>query len=289
MPAARNLSREKSQPGKIPAARNLSRRNLSNEKSSQLPFQKRGGLFENRLDLGNSAYFSSQQTHLEKYGTRRSLVAEFRGMPGISRRKVLAGAAAFLGGIVTAARRVVAQRMAPMPGTPEAIEAPWLLQGRSPSELGKRSRFVQFTRRIDQPLPSSDSMTPLHLLDGVITPADLHFERHHAGIPDIDPSRYKLVIHGLVDRPMVFTLADLQRLPQWSRIMFVECSGNGFRGYRQRDLRPDQTPQQIDGLTSTSEWTGVPLAMLFREVGVKASATWFLAEGMDVSTFPRAS
>src|SRR5438552_2771628 len=106
-----------------------------------------------------------------------------------------------------------------------------------------------------------------------------------AGVPAIDPHRYKLLIHGMVERPTVFDLAALRRFPAVSRLYFLECSGNGAAAYR--GPRPDLTPQIIDGLTSTSEWTGVPLATLFREVGVKPGAKWFLAEGEDAAVMSR--
>jgi sulfane dehydrogenase subunit SoxC len=117
---------------------------------------------------------------------------------------------------------------------------------------------------------------------GTITPADLHFERHHAGVPDVDPKAYSLLIHGMVERPMVFTLADLKRFPAVSRICFLECSGN-----LNRTAGPETTPQQLAGQTSQSEWTGVALATLFREVGVRPGATWFLAEGQDAALLAR--
>jgi sulfane dehydrogenase subunit SoxC len=124
-------------------------------------------------------------------------------------------------------------------------------------------------------------MTPLEDLHGIITPADLHFERHHGGIPTIDPATYSLLIHGMVERPLKFTLAELKRFPSQSRICFIECSGNGFRAYAANMRKPDATPGWLEGLLSTSEWTGVPLAILLREAGVKPEAKWFLAEGLD--------
>lgn len=130
-------------------------------------------------------------------------------------------------------------------------------------------------------------MTPLQDLDGIITPADLHFERHHGGIPEIDPERYVLLIHGMVERPMKFTLADLKRFPSRSRICFIECSGNGFSGYHRQWSSKEMTPQQLDGLTSTSEWAGVMLSTLFREVGVRPGAKWFLAEASDAAVMTR--
>jgi sulfane dehydrogenase subunit SoxC len=111
------------------------------------------------------------------------------------------------------------------------------------------------------------------------------FERHHAGVAMIDPARYQLMMHGLVDRPTVFTLDDLRRLPSISRTVFLECSGNGRAAFRAP--KPDMTPQQIDGMTSSGEWTGVALTTLFREVGVKRGASWLRAEGGDAARLSR--
>src|SRR5438094_5627616 len=193
------------------------------------------------------------------------------------RKGVCLGGAALLSG-----QRAAEAAAEPRPVVPDD---PTKLLGVSPRELGQRSPFEQPRRRVNRRLPSGESETPLQDLRGIITPADLHFERHHAGVPAIDPERYRLLVHGMVDRPTVFTLADLKRFPSRSQICFIECSGNGQRGYRQ--IEKEVTPQAIDGLTSTSEWTGVPLATLFREVGVKPGATWFLAEGMDAAVMTR--
>ncbi len=89
----------------------------------------------------------------------------------------------------------------------------------------------------------------------------------------------------MVERPLVFDLPALRRFPAVSALHFLECSGNGFASYRR--IQPDLSPQLVDGLTSTSEWTGVPLATLFREAGVKPGATWFLAEGEDAAVMTR--
>jgi len=146
--------------------------------------------------------------------------------------------------------------------------------------LGSRSGFETPTRTAGSP---AASQTPLQDLHGTITPADLHFERHHGGVPEIDPANYKLLIHGMVQRPTVFTLDDLKRFPATSGIHFLECSGNWFG----RNGGPETTPQRVCGMTSQSEWTGVPLATLFREVGADPSATWFLAEGQDAAVMTR--
>src|SRR5216683_4977527 len=199
----------------------------------------------------------------------------------ISRRSLLAGAAGALGA------RALQQELARLHGLGGPITVPpdpTKVPGAPTSVLGERSPFEQ-PRRVPLGGNQGVSLTPLQDLYGIVTPADLHFERHHAGVPAIDPQRYKLLIHGMVERPTVFDLQALRRFPAVSALHFVECSGNGAESYR--SIRPDLSPQLIDGLTSTSEWTGVPLATLFREVGVKPGATWFLAEGEDAAVMAR--
>ena len=184
----------------------------------------------------------------------------------VSRRDLLAGAA----GVVVLGKTAIAQ----------APADPTKVRGKPSRALGLRAPTEKPQR---QPRGATSSGTPHQDLYGTITPADLHFERHHGGVPEIDPKAYSLLIHGMVERPMVFTLADLKRFPASSRVHFLECSGN-FGG---RGTATDLTPQQIAGLTSTSEWTGVPLAALFREVGASPKATWFLAEGQDAAVLTR--
>jgi sulfane dehydrogenase subunit SoxC len=129
------------------------------------------------------------------------------------------------------------------------------------------------------------SFCPLQDLVGTITPTDLQFQRHHGGIAQIDPARWRLLVHGLVDRQLVFTLADLKRFPPSTRVHFLECAGNGRAAYR--DPTPQLTPQTIDGLTSNLEWTGVPLSLVLAEVGVRPEARWLLAEGGDAAVLAR--
>lgn len=185
---------------------------------------------------------------------------------GISRRRVLAAA----GGVAIVPTaggwmQVAAAAAGRTPGAPA-------------SPLGERAPGVVARRRAVGPI----SFTPLQDLHGTITPADLHFERHHAGIPALDPAAHELLVHGMVERPLRFTLADLQRLPSVTRICFIECSGNlNFRAGEKT------TPQSLAGLTSQSEWTGVALATLFRETGVSPRARWFLAEGADAALMAR--
>ncbi len=201
----------------------------------------------------------------------------------ISRRAALAGGAVLLGGVFV---KTAADALAGVI-TQEAPPDPTKVPGRLPSDLGERSPFEQPVRHVLRAQPSGASTTPLEALNGIITPADLHFERHHAGIPEIDPERYHLLIHGMVDRPMTFSLADLKRFPSRSHLCFIECSGNGAAAYDKERMTHEITPGRIDGLTSTSEWVGVPLSTLFREVGVRPGATWFLAEGQDAAVMTR--
>jgi len=196
----------------------------------------------------------------------------------ISRRALLAGAAGALGAH-TLRRAGLGQ--APAPAAPPD---PTTVPGQPTSALGQRSTFER-PRRIPSGSGQGVSLSPLQDFCGIVTPADLHFERHHAGVPTIDPHRYKLLVHGMVERPVVFDLETLKRFPAVSRLHFIECAGNGSAGYR--ETRPDLSPQLVDGLTSTSEWTGVPLATLFREAGVKPGAKWFLAEGEDAAVMAR--
>ena len=212
--------------------------------------------------------------------TEASLRATMTDAP-ISRRALLTAAVGALGA-QAAARAGLAQSGARQ--APTVPSDPTKIPGAPTSELGQRSPFER-PRRIPIGRNQGTSLTPLQNLRGIVTPADLHFERHHAGVPAIDPQRYKLLVHGMVERPTVFDLEALTRFPSVSRLHFLECSGNGTPSYR--NIRPDSSPQHIDGLTSTSEWTGVALATLFREVGVKPGAKWFLAEGGDAAVMTR--
>ena len=131
---------------------------------------------------------------------------------------------------------------------------------------------------------SSIGFCPIHSLTGIITPSALHFERYHAGIPDINPDEHRLMIHGLCDNPLIFTMDDLLRFPSVSEIRFIECPANGgmeWRGAQMEGL------QYTHGMLSCSEWTGVRLSTLLAEVGVKPTAKWLLAEGADGAAMGR--
>jgi sulfane dehydrogenase subunit SoxC len=179
--------------------------------------------------------------------------------------------------------RLVAQE-APTSGP--AVD-PTRVPGRIVSELGIRAPGEQPRRLLRGEALSSSSRTPLADLMGTITPSDLHFERHHAGIPDIGFDDHELLVHGMVERPTVFRMRDLERFPQVSRIQFLECSGNGGGVYSRDRMPTEITVQALDGLLSTSEWTGVPVATILREVGVRPGASWILAEGSDSAVMSR--
>ena len=164
---------------------------------------------------------------------------------------------------------------------------PTKVPGRLVSELGQRAPREPPRRLARRPGLSSSSGTPLQDLCGTITPSDLHFERHHAGIPTIDSDEHELLVHGMVDRPTVFRMADLKRYPEASRIHFVECSGNGGGAYNPERMRTEMSPQSLDGLLSNSEWTGVMLSTILQEVGVQPGASWVLAEGRDAAMLSR--
>jgi sulfane dehydrogenase subunit SoxC len=131
---------------------------------------------------------------------------------------------------------------------------------------------------------SSVSFTPLHELDGIITPNGLCFERHHSGVAEVAPQDYRLMIHGLVERPMIFTLDDLKRFPRVNRIYFLECAANSGMEWRGAQLNGCQ---YTHGMVHCVEYTGVPLKVLLAESGIKPAAKWVLAEGADAAAMTR--
>jgi sulfane dehydrogenase subunit SoxC len=148
---------------------------------------------------------------------------------------------------------------------------------------GERSKYVTSIRVPVKERTSPDEfgmtfhvLTPLQDLVGNITPSSLHFIGTHRGsiVPDINPKEHRLMIHGMVDRPLEFSMEDLRCFPSVSRPHFLECAGN-------RAKAEHQTVQQTHGLTSCSEWTGVPLSLLLKECGVQQGASWVVAEGSE--------
>ncbi|MFL6797406.1 MAG: sulfite dehydrogenase [Xanthobacteraceae bacterium] len=131
---------------------------------------------------------------------------------------------------------------------------------------------------------SSVSFTPLHELDGVITPNGLCFERHHAGIAEIDPVDHRLIIHGLVDTPLIFTVDEIKRMPRVSRVYFCECAANSGMEWRGSQL---DGVQYTHGMVHCVMYTGVPLKTLLAEAGLKPNARWLLLEGADAAAMTR--
>ena len=127
--------------------------------------------------------------------------------------------------------------------------------------------------------------TPHHLLNGTFTPNGLHFVISHSGAPDIDPATHRLVIHGLVRRPLVFSLDAITRYPLVSRMHFVECGGNSAPMFSNEPVQAGV--QAIHGLVSCAEWTGVMLSTLLDEAGIDPGATWIIAEGSDSMALSR--
>jgi sulfane dehydrogenase subunit SoxC len=154
------------------------------------------------------------------------------------------------------------------------------------SGYGSRS---QFETEVRWRFPTANeytswSMTPLDKMLGNLTASGLHFERHHGGIPTIDPAKHVLFVHGMVDQAKQFTVADLKRFPPVTHKYFIECSGNGLTEWNKPTLK---TVQGTHGLLSTSEWTRVQFATLAREVGLKDGGAWVLAEGADAAVMTR--
>ncbi len=144
-------------------------------------------------------------------------------------------------------------------------------------------------RRVHDLLSSGDryatvSMSPLHQQEGIITPNGLFFCRNHGGTAHIDPHKYRLMIHGLVEKPLVLTLEQLKRYPSESRIHFIECPANGSTGWRGPQFN---NLQFVKGMMSSAEWTGVMLKTVLKDLGLKPEAKWMLAEGSDNSEMGR--
>src|SRR5436305_110342 len=183
----------------------------------------------------------------------------------LHRRALLSRGAAFAGVAAAGSAGLTAAAAEPLKDGPWSLEA-----GNVIPAYGLPSRFEKdVIRAVDNPdnLPrNSRARTPHHQLQGIITPNPLHFTICHGGIPDIDPAQHKLVIHGLVKQPLVFTLEELARYPHTSRIGFVECGGNSAPLFSNEPIQANV--QALHGLASCSEWTGVLLSTLLEGAGV---------------------
>lgn len=207
-----------------------------------------------------------------------------RGGGAVGRRRFIAGGAALTAaGLAHAAEVPPGAVVRDVPADPSKAQgAPLPDEGyglRSQFETEVRTRFKKTTTA-----ESSWTFTPLQNGMGIITPSGLHFERSHAGTATIDPERHELYIHGMVRNARKYTMRDLRRFPAISRILFIECSGNGLTEWAKPTMK---TVQETHGLTSTSEWTGVPLSLILAELGLRGQARWILAEGADGAAMTR--
>ncbi|HEY4031627.1 MAG TPA: sulfite dehydrogenase [Caulobacteraceae bacterium] len=202
----------------------------------------------------------------------------------LHRRTLLSGGLLALG----AAKAVQAQTVGSQ--SIGAVSPPTMTTPGAPfSAYGVPSHWRAGVKRVIQAAPGRTgtgvSRTPLEQMEGTLTAAGLHFERHHNGVPDIAPDKHTLTIYGLVKRPLTFSLDTLMRYPMESHIRFVECAGNS--GGLTAPQPAQVTAGVIHGLLSGSEWTGVPLAILLQEAGVDPRAKWILAEGADAAGMSR--
>ncbi|BCB20196.1 sulfite dehydrogenase [Bosea sp. ANAM02] len=209
--------------------------------------------------------------------------------PAPSRRRFLGGAALAGAGLVAAG---TARGQAPKPDPLITDVQDWnryLGEGVDKHPYGSPSRFEKNVVRRDVPWltaspESSVNFTPLHDLDGIITPSGLCFERHHAGIADIDPASHRLMIHGLVDKPLVFTMEDIRRMPRENRVYFLECAANSGMEWRGAQLNGCQFTH---GMVHNVMYTGVPLGAILAEAGLKPQAKWLMLEGADAAGMNR--
>jgi sulfane dehydrogenase subunit SoxC len=203
-----------------------------------------------------------------------------------TRRRLLQGAAVLGVSATARADDNLAKNLPPnVPEWSRTLGAPILA-----SPYGVPSKFEASVRRRESPgltrTPhSSVAFTPLQNLFGIITPSGLHFERHHAGMPEVDPHQHRLMIHGLVANPRLYTMDDIVRFPSVSRIHFIECGANTGMEWSRVAV---PTVQYSHGMLSCSEWTGVLLSTLLDEVGIdRRKAKFILAEGADGASLTR--
>lgn len=201
----------------------------------------------------------------------------------LSRRRLLKSLAA--GGVLSASSSAQAQE-APQ-GDPAVLEPqPWstsLGPGVEDGSYGLPAPQEAHVVRRTVPWLTADpaasvSFTPLHELEGILTPNGLCFERHHSGIAEVEPGDHRLMIHGMVERPLIFTMGDLLRFPRESHVYFLECAANTGMEWRGAQL---DGVQFTHGMLHCVEYVGVPLRRLLAEAGLRAGASWLLVEGAD--------
>jgi sulfane dehydrogenase subunit SoxC len=221
------------------------------------------------------------QSNRSKQGWLEPEVVAGNGL--LDRRAFLRGGAAF-------AAAMTGYSLAKPAGAEPLTDDPWSKVPGGISPLyEQRSRYEEkVARTLSNPKGeprTQHARTPHHLINGTFTPNGLHFTIVHAGTPDIDPDKHRLLIHGLVKRPLVFTLDALHRYPMVSRMTFVECGGNSAPFFSKEPIQA--SVQALHGLASCAEWTGVRLSTLLEETGIDPRAKWFIAEGADAPALSR--
>jgi sulfane dehydrogenase subunit SoxC len=219
----------------------------------------------------------------------KEIKAEAAEMPELKRRNFLLNGIKLTAGTALAASigRVLASEQSLPPNVPAWTKT--LGRGVVSVPYGMPSKFEKEVVRRTVPWLTADSissisMTPIHEMKGIITPSGLVFERYHAGVPEINPDDHRLIIHGMVDRPLILTMDELMSFPSESVIHFLECPANGGMEWRGTQM---EALQFTHGMLSCCEWTGVKLSTLLDEVGLSKEAKWVLAEGADGAAMSR--
>ena len=213
-------------------------------------------------------------TNLSK---RLSVLPAVAGNGLLDRRAFIKGGAAFAAAFTGYSLTDTARAQA-------LVDHPWTREaGNLVTAYGLPSRYEhRVARTLSNPKGeprTQHARTPHHLLNGTFTPNGLHFVISHSGDPDIDPDQHRLAIHGLVRRPLAWTLEALERYPLVSRMSFVECGGNSAPLFSPQPIQA--TVQALHGLASCAEYTGVRLSTLLEETGIDPKAKWLIAEGAD--------
>ncbi|MBT4519132.1 MAG: sulfite dehydrogenase [Halieaceae bacterium] len=207
----------------------------------------------------------------------------------IDRRSLLAGGVSFLA--ATTIRPVVAAIEGDKTIAEDFPRWTKTLAGQG-SPYGEPSRYEKsVVRKLLLPAAPENAgtsawLTPIDQLQGIITPNGLHFGSYHYGVPEIDPNKHELLIHGLVDRPLKYTVEHLLRYPMVSSTRFLECSGNTAIN-AMSPFTGNETCQDLYGLVSCSEWVGVRVSDLLSEAGLTKKARWIIAEGADSGSHSR--
>jgi sulfane dehydrogenase subunit SoxC len=218
----------------------------------------------------------------ERRGRAPSL--DFVAGNGLINRRALLGQGIAIAGAMSAAGTATGAAAEPLKNERWSLEFGSIM----PPVQTASSFEMDVARTLSNPngeFRNSHARTPHHLLGGTITPNSLHFSINHAGVPNIDPAKHKLVIHGMVRQPLEFTLETLSRYPLVTRMSFVECAGNSAPMFSSEPMQV--TAQAIHGLVSNAEWSGVRLSTLLDEAGIDPRARWLIAEGADAQFLDR--